>query len=176
MLLFAAVTALLVAAVVLFYKEFQLVSFDPEFARASGIKVRSMEMLMATLTVLAVVTGIQAVGVVLMAALLITPAAAARYWTDDLVKILVLAAVFAAVSAVAGSWISYENARMPTGPWIIVSLSVLAFLSMIVAPNRGYLGRVVILRGHKKKVNEENVLKHIFSRGGKRWNSTACQN
>ncbi len=63
------------------FKERKLVSFDPDFARAIGYPVRALELLMTTLLVLAVVIGVQAVGVVLMAAMLITPAAAARYWT-----------------------------------------------------------------------------------------------
>lgn len=161
-LLFAVVTFLLVGLVILFYKEFQLISFDPDFARSSGIPVRALELLLATLTVLAVVTGIQAVGVVLMAALLITPAAAARYWSDKLYVIILLAAAFSALAAIFGSWVSYENARMPTGPWIIVALSILAFASMLLAPQRGFLGRALLLRGHRKKVNEENILKELY--------------
>ncbi len=83
-LVFGATATVLLLIVLALFKEFKLVSFDPDYARSVGLPVRSLEFTLATITVLAVAVGIQAVGVVLMAALLITPAAAARFWTCDL--------------------------------------------------------------------------------------------
>src|SRR5690606_8101298 len=79
LIVFSAVAVLLLVAIVLFYKELTLLCFDEAFARTIGFPVRALELLLTTLTVFAVVVGIQAVGVVLMAAMLITPAAAARF-------------------------------------------------------------------------------------------------
>src|SRR5690606_7143647 len=90
---FGVVAVLLLVAVVLFFKELTLLCFDQAYARTIGFPVRGLELLLTTLTVFAVVVGIQAVGVVLMAAMLITPAAAARFWTENLKVMLVLAAL-----------------------------------------------------------------------------------
>src|SRR5690606_36048697 len=83
-LTFAVIAVILIAGVLLFFKQFPLVAFDPDYARVLGLPVGRLELLLTSLTVLAVVTGISAVGVVLMAAMLITPAAAARYWTHKI--------------------------------------------------------------------------------------------
>ena len=98
LLVFGGVAVVLLLSIILFYKEFTLLSFDPSFARTIGLPVRGLELLLTTLTVLAVVVGIQAVGVVLMSAMLITPAAAARFWTDKLFVMILLAAAFGAFS------------------------------------------------------------------------------
>ncbi|MFT7588231.1 MAG: manganese/zinc/iron transport system permease protein [Limisphaerales bacterium] len=168
--LFGGVAVLLIGTVILFFKDFKLLSFDPDFAQTSGLPVRFLELLLSTLTVMAVVTGIQAVGVVLMAALLITPAAAARYWTDKLWLMIIIGALFASLSGFFGSWISYENSRMPTGPWIIVILSLFAFASMIVAPNRGWITRQRLLRNYRKKIIDENILKAFYKAGEQKGN------
>ncbi|MBI1192209.1 MAG: iron chelate uptake ABC transporter family permease subunit [Bacteroidetes bacterium] len=156
---------LLCGLVALFFKEFTLLSFDPDFAQAAGLPVRRLELLLSTLTVLAVVTGIQTVGVVLMAALLITPAAAARFWTDRLGAMVLLGAAFAALASVLGSFVSYQQPNMPTGPWIIVVLSAIAFFSMVFAPRRGGLARLWDKLRHAWKIREENVLKTIYHSG-----------
>ena len=87
---------------VLAYKEFKLFSFDPEFARSQGWPTLSLDLAMMGLLGLVTVVGVQAVGVLLMAALLITPGAAARFWTNRLGRMLVLSALIGAVSAAAG--------------------------------------------------------------------------
>ena len=79
---FSSVAFLILILILAFFKEFKLISFDPAFAQTIGLPVRALEFTLSTITVLSVATGIQAVGVVLMAALLITPAAAARFWTE----------------------------------------------------------------------------------------------
>src|SRR5690606_5144932 len=79
---YGTLALLTILAILLFYKEFQLLIFNKDFAKAIGLPVRRLDFLFNSLMVLAVVTGIQAIGVVLMAALLITPAAAAKFWTD----------------------------------------------------------------------------------------------
>ncbi len=160
--LFAAVAAFLAVCIAIALKEFRLLSFDPEFARAIGMPFRSLEGLLAVLTVLAVVIGVQTVGVVLMAALLITPAAAARFWTDRLGTMLLLAAGIAAMGSMAGSMVSYAVPRQPTGPWIIVALSALALASMAFAPRRGWLAQRIRLAAYRRKIARENVLKAFW--------------
>jgi len=159
---FSIIAIILVLTIMAFFKEFTLTAFDEPFAKTIGLPVSRLELLLTTLTVLAVVTGITAVGVVLMAAMLITPAAAARFWSDDLRKIVILAAVFGAVSGLAGAFISYMAPAMPTGPWMVVSSSVIAFFSFFFAPEKGALRRWWRKRKHIHTINEENVLKIFY--------------
>jgi manganese/zinc/iron transport system permease protein len=153
--------------VLLAYKEFKLVSFDADFAAAIGMPVRLIEIAMATLIVLAVAIGLQAVGVVLMAAMLVTPAAAARYWTDRLGVMLALAAVFGAVSGALGAYISYLGTQMPTGPWMVVAVTTIFLLSLMFAPNRGLLERYLRHRRFRRRTNRENLLRTLYLLGEK---------
>lgn len=162
LIVFSVIAIALVLAVVLFYKEFLIISFDEQFAGSIGIPVRKIELMLTTLTVMAVVIGIQAVGVVLMAAMLITPAAAARFWTDNLKVLIVLAAIFGAVSGVSGAYVSYIAPAMPTGPWIVVVISTIAMLSFMLAPKRGTASRIFRQIKIKKRINDENTLKTLY--------------
>lgn len=139
--LMGAVSIMLVLICALLFKEFKLVSFDPGFARGMGMKVGLYEQLLLLLTVIAVVVGIQAVGVVLVAALLITPAVAARYWTDTLGVMVVLAGVFGALSGVAGTLISSTLSNLPTGPVTVLAATALFTVSILFAPRRGLLAK-----------------------------------
>ncbi|ALJ00676.1 metal ABC transporter permease [Rufibacter tibetensis] len=162
---FGAVAVLLLVSVVLLYKEFKLISFDMAYARTIGLPVRGLELLLTTLTVLAVVVGIQSVGVVLMSAMLITPAAAARFWTDRLGFMVVIAAVMSAFCGAAGAFVSFTAPAMPTGPWIVMLLSLLAIFSFILAPKKGLLARYLLQRRMRNQMTRENILKTLFLLG-----------
>jgi manganese/zinc/iron transport system permease protein len=167
-LVFGIVAVLLLILVLSFFRAFKVVSFDPAYARSIGLPVRQLEFLLSTITVLAVATGIQAVGVVLMAALLITPAAAARFWTDRIQVMLLLAAAFGLLSGLFGSWISYSAPAMPTGPWIVVLLSLIAIVSVVMAPKRGIWARIRLQKSNARKMLLENILKTFYSLGESR--------
>ena len=162
---FSIIAVILIIAVFIFYKELKLITFDQDYAHVIGFPVRLLELLLTTLTVLAVVTGIQAIGVVLMAAMLITPAAAARFWTDRLMIMVLLAAAFGAFSGVSGAYISYVAPSMPTGPWIVMIISMIALSSFFFAPKKGILYRANARRKLKKLMLEENILKLFFQLG-----------
>ena len=161
-LVFSIISLVLIIMVVAFFKELFLISFDENFAQAIGLPVKAIEFLLTSLTVLAVVTGIQAVGVVLMAALLITPAAAARFWSGRLIGILVLAAFIGSFSGLAGTFISYLAPNMPTGPWVVMVLSAIALVSIFFSPSKGIMARLLKQNRNKRKIEEENVLKAFF--------------
>lgn len=165
LIVFSVVAILLLITTILFYKELKLLCFDGTFAQSIGFPVRSLELLLTTLTVFAVVVGIQAVGVVLMAAMLITPAAAARFWTEQLGVMLVLAALIGAFSGVAGAYVSYTAPAMPTGPWIVLIVSMIAILSFALAPKRGWVARMLRRRHNKTQILEENLLKLFYQLG-----------
>lgn len=161
-LAFGGIAIVLLGIVWAFFKEFTLLSFDRDFASATGLPVRFLEFLLTTISVLAVVVGIQAVGVVLMAALLITPAAAARYWTERLRLMIALAGVFGMFSGIAGAYISTTAPAMPTGPWVVVVVSVLFFASLLFAPERGAFARLLRHRGNRHRMANENILKALY--------------
>lgn len=162
---FSIVAVILLVMVLLLFKEFSLLAFDKDYARSIGLPVKGIELVLTSLIVLAVVIGIQAVGVVLMAAILITPAAAARFWTDKITVMFFLASLFGAISGLSGAFISYTAPSMPTGPWIVIVISTIAFISFFFAPTRGVIGRYIRQANIRKTINDENVLKILYQLG-----------
>jgi manganese/zinc/iron transport system permease protein len=162
------VSLVILVGVALVYKPLKILCFDPLFAHSIGINVQKYDMLLYVGLVLAVAVGLQTVGVVLMAALLVTPAAAARYWTNHLVTMLLVAAFFGAVSGAMGTYISASFSRMPTGPWIVLCAAGCFALSFLFAPERGWLGRLIRARNMERRSAEENVLKTLYQAGEER--------
>lgn len=162
LIVFSVTGILLILTIAAFYKELKTISFDPGFASTAGLPVKGLDLLLTSLTVLAVVIGIQAVGVVLMAAMLITPAAAAKYWTDRLLTMILLAALFGAISGVAGAFISYVAPSMPTGPWIVIVISMIAIFSFFLAPKKGIISKEIHQKKNKDKILEDNILKLFY--------------
>ena len=146
----SVLSLVLIVAVLLFFKEFTLVAFDRAFAQAIGLPVRRLELLLTSLTVLAIVVGIRAVGILLMSAMLITPAAAARFWVHHLPSMVLLAAVLGMFAGITGAFISYLAPALPTGPWIVLTISAIAYVSFLFAPCKGLWGRT--LRKQRWKV------------------------
>lgn len=147
--------SLAVLAVVVFWKEFKLLSFDPAFAASMGFPVQLLEVLLTTLLVVAIAIGLQAVGVVLMSALVVAPAAAARQWTDRLGIMVILAAAFGAASGVTGAVVSSSVEHLPTGPTIVLVASVIVALSFAFAPGRGLVARTILQRRSNRRFRLE---------------------
>lgn len=146
------ISAILVSVCALFFKEFKLLSFDPGFAKGIGLPVVILDQLIMLLIVIAVVVGLQAVGVVLMAALLITPAVAARYWTEKLHVMIMISGMFGVLSGVMGTLLSTVVKNMPTGPLIVLSATTLFITSMLFAPKRGLVARALLRASVKNKM------------------------
>ena len=165
LMVFSLIAIIVLITVFFFYKEFKVISFDPQFAKVIGLPVKRLEMVLTSITVLAVVTGIQAVGVVLMAAMLITPAATARFWSNRLSRMILLASVFGAFSGISGAYISYSAPAMPTGPWMVMILSIIALISFFFAPRKGILIRQWRRFSIRRQLLEENLLKTFYRIG-----------
>jgi len=159
---FVVVALILLAIVILFFKQFKMFCFDEAFSKVIGIPVKSIEFLLSTLTVLTVAIGIQAVGVVLMSALLIAPAAAARYWTNKLYLMVVLSGMFGMFSGVFGVFISTLKDGMPTGPWIVTVLFFFTISTLLFAPKKGWFSIRKLNQMNKYKILEENTLKVLY--------------
>ena len=147
-LVIAVTGAVLLALTLLFWKEFKLLSFDPEFARSLGLPTRSLNVLLSAMTVAAIIAGLQTVGVILMSAMLVAPAVAARQWTNRLGVMVGLAALFGAVSGVAGTLASSALPKLPAGPAIVVAADVLVLISLALGWARSGRGRKGGAPGH----------------------------
>ena len=119
------------------WKELKLVTFDPLFAGSLGLPVTVLEVFMTAMIAFAVVVGLQMVGVVLMAAMIVAPAAAARQWVRSLEAMVLLSAVVGAAGGVTGALISAAGRNLATGPLIVLSISTFVAISILFAPGRG---------------------------------------
>lgn len=171
--IYAALSLATLITVIIFYKELHAAIFDRDYAYSLGINVRFLDLLIFSLVVLSVVIGIRSVGVVLMSAMLIAPAAAARQYTHKLSKMFVLAGIFGLLSGFLGNYLSFETSTgssldlnkrsiVPTGPMIVIVASGFCFLSLLFAPERGMVPRLSRILRFKYKCDCENVLKAIW--------------
>jgi manganese/zinc/iron transport system permease protein len=137
--LMAIVTSLCLVILLLFWKEFKLLLFDADYTKTLGFNTKFIDVLITSFIVLAIVLGLQTVGVVLMSAMLLAPAAAARQWTNSLSTMVFLAAIFGAFSGVFGTVISASQNNLSTGPVIVIVAGVFVIISFIFSPSRGLL-------------------------------------
>lgn len=158
----AAIGVVALAAMLLFWKEFKLLSFDPEYAASLGFPARWLDIGLTTLLVVAIVIGLQAVGVILMSAMVVAPAASARQWTNRLSVMVFLAALFGAFSGVAGALISSTGAGLATGPVIVLCISAVALISLLLAPNRGLVWNWLRRRRNRRRLRLEAVLYDLY--------------
>ena len=135
----SASALIIIVLTALFWKELKLISFDVEYAKTLQIPVTFTLILYRSLLIMTIIIGIQSVGAILISSLLIAPAVGARQWTNKLGTMCILAGLFGMVSAMGGTIWSTTVQKLPTGPAIIVILSVIILLSLIFAPNRGIL-------------------------------------
>lgn len=155
----SVISIVLVTICTLLFKQFKLISFDPGFAQGIGYPVALLEQLLMLLIVVAVVVGIQAVGVVLIAALLITPAVSARYWTNRLGIMVALSGLIGALSGALGTWVSSSVSNLPTGPVTVLAATLFFGVSILFGPERGIIAkRVLRLRVKRRFMQENDVL------------------
>ncbi|MCC5985176.1 MAG: metal ABC transporter permease [Rhodobacteraceae bacterium] len=152
----AALAAL--ALVLALWKEFKLVSFDPQAAAAQGLPVTVIEAAMTVMVAIAIVVGLQLVGVILMVALLIAPAAAARQWTGSLGAMVALSAAFGAVAGVTGALVSATARGLSTGPVVVLVASAIVLASLLLAPRRGLIAQALRRRAMLRRQGDERLL------------------
>lgn len=168
----AVIGVVALALMVVFWKEFKLLSFDTEFAASLGLPVRLLDVMLTTLLVVAIVIGLQAVGVILMSAMVVAPASAARQWTDRLSVMVVLAALFGALSSVAGAVISSTGRGLGTGPVIVLCISAIVVVSLLFAPNRGLVWGWVRQQRNSRRLRVEAVLADLYTLASQHHNPT----
>lgn len=134
------------------WKELKLLIFDEGFAASIGLPIKRLDVLLTSLLVIAIVIGLQAVGAVLMSAMIVAPAVAARQWTDRFSLMVFFAAIFGAFSGVIGAIISSSGSHIPTGPTIILTATLFVLISITFAPNRG-----LVWRSSRQRRNRRNL-------------------
>jgi manganese/zinc/iron transport system permease protein len=155
-------SAMIFGVLALCWKEFKLIVFDQDFAKSLGLRVQAFDITLTTLIVMTIVIGLQTVGVVLMSAMIVAPAAAARQWTDRLGAMVVIAAFFGAVCGAAGSVTSSLVLNLPTGPTIVVYLSAVVIVSLLLAPNRGLLWDYLRAARSRRRIMTTSMLKNLL--------------
>ncbi|WP_310991654.1 metal ABC transporter permease [Aequorivita marina] len=156
------VTGVSLVVLFLFWKEFKLLLFDADYTKTLGFNTKFIDLLVTFLIVLAIVLGLQTVGVILMSAILLAPAAAARQWTNSLSTMVLLAGLLGALSGVFGTAISASQDNLSTGPVIVLVASVFVLFSMIFSPGRGLLFREIRFRKNRKDLELMKTLQFMY--------------
>lgn len=143
---------LLLCIVAFFWKEFKIIAFDADFAKSIGLPVDGLTFILSAMIVIAIILGLQTVGVILMSAMLVAPGVAARQWTDKLSVMVLLAPLFGAFSGVSGTILSSIVGKMPTGPSIVMFMSIIVLISVLFAPRRGLIWQKIRHSRNKKNL------------------------
>ena len=149
----------LLIVIVLFWKEFKISSFDVDFASTLGFPAKAIGLFISFLIVITVIIGIQAAGVILISAMIISPAVAARQWTDRLSVMVVLAGIFGGLSGFIGTAISISKSDLPTGPVIVMIIGIIVLFSIMFSSKRGIVFKI-IRNSKRKKILTEELKKH----------------
>jgi manganese/zinc/iron transport system permease protein len=160
--LLGVVTLVVAGAVFLLFKEYRLTSFDAGFARSLGMPVQLFHYSMMLLLAFAIVSSLQAVGVVLVSAMLVIPAAAAFLLTDRLGTMLLLSAVFGLCSGAVGGFFSFVGRNLPTGPFMVLAAGAVFVAALFFAPRHGIVSRWWTQRSRAARTQRENTLKAIY--------------
>ncbi len=137
------VALIVLGALIAFSKELNVLCFDIELARSQGWPVLALDSLLIGLVVAVTIVGLQAVGLILIIALLVIPAASARFWTHDLRHMMWISAVIGAISCAAGTLLSAAVAKLPSGATIVLAACALFLLSFAFGRQRGVAWRLV---------------------------------
>ncbi|MFC7356262.1 metal ABC transporter permease [Jejudonia soesokkakensis] len=156
------VTSICLFILILFWKEFKILLFDADYTKTLGFNTKFIDILITFFIVLAIVLGLQTVGVVLMSAMLLAPAAAARQWTNSLGMMIFLAAIFGIFSGVFGTAISASQNNLSTGPVIVLVAAVFVLFSFIFSPSRGLLFRELRFRKNRRDLELQKTLQFMY--------------
>jgi len=154
----------LLVLISVFFKELLLTCFDSEYAIAGGWPVKSLDAFLILLVAVVTVLGMQSVGLILVVALLLTPASSARFWTDDVRRVVQLSAGFGGLSAAMGVLISASSSRvpLPAGAMIVLAGLALFIFSLVFGTRRGLLNRWRQARQLQDRILRDDILRAIY--------------
>jgi len=158
-LLAAGVATLCLALVLANFQRLRAAAFDADFARVQGLRADRTDLLLLGLMVLVCVSGLQAVGLILVVALLVIPAATARLLTHRLPRVLAVAAATGGMAGAAGAWLSAVRPEVPTGAAVVLVAASCFAVALLAAPERGLVARGVVLTRRRLDADTEHFLR-----------------
>ena len=164
--LLAIVASFVISVVILFYRPLQLTSFDPIMAASIGVPVLAVEYLLTACTSLVVVSGVQIAGVILVVALIITPAATAYLLSDRLDRMI----IYAVIISVIGFWLGFALATFvgaSPGASVVVTMTAIFMIALVLAPRYGLLADIVRRANAVPQEIMEDVLGAVLRAKGK---------
>lgn len=165
--LMGIICPLVLIIVALMYQRLKLISFDPVGASALGVPVQLIHYLLMGMLAATIVAGIKSTGVILVVAMVITPASAAYQLTNRLWVMLVLAGAIGGVSAGLGMSLAF-TVNAPTGPSMVVVVVILFILAVLFSPSHGWVFERLRKRKLAQHVAQEDVLKAVYRLGEQR--------
>lgn len=165
-ILMSILAAVAILIVIIGFKEWKLFLFDPHFAKGLSLSLKGMNTIYLMILVLTIVIGIQAVGVILMSALLIIPPVSARYWTHSFKTMMWLSGLFGGIAGAIGTTISALGSGWPTGPFIVITSGSIFLLSLFLGVKKGMVIEYFMLRNKKKEI-QKHLVSASFVKEGK---------
>ncbi len=147
---------------ILLYKELLVAGFDSEYARSIGLPVDFLQYLLWLLLAFAVITSLQIIGVVLVSALLVIPAATASLITDKMRAILIWSAMLGCLAGATGAFLSFLGNQLPTGPIIVLVSAAFFLAALFFHPQNGLLFKWFSSRDRNQRIQRENTLKAVY--------------
>ncbi len=160
--IFTVSSLVIVTVTGLLFKEFTLLCFDDDFAATRGLPTRALDVALTLLATAVSVVGMQTVGLLLVTAILVTPPAAARFWTNDIRVMSLLAGLMGALSAAAGVIASAAVPRLPAGPMIVLCGGVLFVVSLTFGRERGVTWLWLVHRRERLRADRVDLLRSLY--------------
>ena len=160
--LIAGTSLVVVVVLATFFKEFRLLCFDEEFGRSHGWPTTGLDLVLMALVVSMVIIGLQSVGMLLVVAMLIIPAAAARFWTERLGPMTLIAATFGGTAAWLGGVISSLFARFSAGAVIVLVGSLLFMISLAMGTRRGLVPQLLVQLATSRRVGRHDLARTLY--------------
>lgn len=160
--LIAVASLICITSLIMFFKEFKLLCFDDSFSGSLGLPVIILDIGLMSLVVLITIVGLQAVGLILVIALLVIPAAAARFWTESLQLMFLISGILGGLSGFAGAVVSAYFTKLPSGATIVLICAGSFLLSLFLGTRRGVMQRVMRRFHLNRSIDRQHLLRAIF--------------
>ena len=155
------VSLIIFVVTLLCWKEFKIIIFDSNHAKSQGFSTTKLEFVLTLLIVVAIIIGLQIVGVILMSAIIIAPAVAAKQWQSRLSLMMILSVIFSILSCTIGVLISSTINQLPTGPSIVVITSIFVLASILISP-KGIITKKIHETINKHQIRKESILSNLY--------------
>lgn len=157
------VSLVILTVSIIFFKHIKLYIFDQNYYHSLGFNKNVINILLTVITVLIVVISIRAIGVILMSALLIAPSVTARLWSNKFGINYIISGILGGLSGLIGTFLSFKIKNLPTGPIIVIVLSVFLILSLLFSYKKGVISKLVKQKRHKYLINKYHDLLHLYN-------------